>query len=1091
MAEDQPTPTIEHTEPFSPMDVVPNSDAGIQQYSPMDTLASDAGLEPQFSPMDTVRSEAHMEYSRSSPMNDVTHETDFGHQGYSPMNTMNSDVDQRQERFSPTDSFAGSNARASPIDLVGGADSEDDSFGNSEISIADLGDPTQPIAQNIENPRREYGRTSLETPVIGATEHHFLDDENIHSTPSKMPSPTRERAIQSSRSSHNTASPQSGTYPTPTPTSSLADEETQVEQNSVDQYTGSNLEHTETDPVEDSAEEPEEYEEYDTIMESEGFTMISLDTLPSAKQHGFGSSALTNDSSKPKEVGDRLKRKLPGTIEDLRSDSRARKSSSPLSTGLVPGSHGKNKPRLSDSPARIPTSQHAVNHVNEITYPELPAAVSPAKAAVAPKKRKFTSLAKLVRVALALQGPFRPQVHEWSGHNNVRHKRQRLEGLFDTFDAETQHKLRVAMALGQEIATRRMITEEEAAAAVAAERSAAHLEEQQEQPNDDEFASQSDELERDRYLEDEAEQDPSFANKAVEHEETIQSPHFRPNNSMQQSPLSHQKRQREAEWQLEREAVNRQAQMASGSNSAVYIESDDIATEDEEVDEPEAGLSYNDRPQSEPETVPETAPYQEPEADFQSEPAEDEDDGYDDIWQLEANDHSNVQHSDDDIQSEPMQPPTPLGNLSPAPAGREQPTSSPYALSEHDLVARLGPGKVRELREQKVDLSALLAEEDTPNRARYYNGTSTPRSVLSRPSGTQHSPLNSVMKQPVSRTPAHVRLQPLSQSSPEVASPQLSFHEWENSPQVMHQGSNEELPLEDDHAGGSIPLGSAPLHSTSTPGPRQLTRETPGSSWFSKITSFTPQWLKAPTRARSSSVTTIPEEQSESEEEDLADIESAKELSEHLYDEPISKQASQSPASHWNQHSQSPQTRQDVYPTMEEEDPIDASSSSRHISEEHEEAVFEGNDSPGLSENEETEPIADQNEASSGPRPLAAFGYFSDEHYVALRRIYRIAKRYPEQFEYYDTPGRASIIGDWIWTSDGHHGVPITEIQFAIIDRFAQELSRADIQYGGSGQIDWTEADLHRRLISIIIGEQIRDERKAKANRGTSVDTWR
>jgi hypothetical protein len=35
------------------------------------------------------------------------------------------------------------------------------------------------------------------------------------------------------------------------------------------------------------------------------------------------------------------------------------------------------------------------------------------------------------------------------------------------------------------------------------------------------------------------------------------------------------------------------------------------------------------------------------------------------------------------------------------------------------------------------------------------------------------------------------------------------------------------------------------------------------------------------------------------------------------------------------------------------------------------------------------------------------------------RRIYRVAKRYPERLEYYDAPGRAAIIGDWIWTSDG------------------------------------------------------------------------
>jgi hypothetical protein len=58
--------------------------------------------------------------------------------------------------------------------------------------------------------------------------------------------------------------------------------------------------------------------------------------------------------------------------------------------------------------------------------------------------------------------------------------------------------------------------------------------------------------------------------------------------------------------------------------------------------------------------------------------------------------------------------------------------------------------------------------------------------------------------------------------------------------------------------------------------------------------------------------------------------------------------------------------------------------------------------------------------------------------------------------------------------------VRVTETQFAIIDRFVQELARGDLQAGGTGQIGWTEADMHRRLISVIIGERIRDEKKAE-----------
>jgi hypothetical protein len=117
---------------------------------------------------------------------------------------------------------------------------------------------------------------------------------------------------------------------------------------------------------------------------------------------------------------------------------------------------------------------------------------------------------------------------------------------------------------------------------------------------------------------------------------------------------------------------------------------------------------------------------------------------------------------------------------------------------------------------------------------------------------------------------------------------------------------------------------------------------------------------------------------------------------------------------------------------------------------------------------------------------MAMSGYFSDEHYYLLRRLYRMAKKHPERFPYYPAPGRSDIIGDWIWTSDGTYGVPITERQFAIIDRFVQELAKHDIQAGGTGQVGWTEAELHRRLISIIIGEQIRLEAKEQQPEGHS-----
>jgi hypothetical protein len=114
---------------------------------------------------------------------------------------------------------------------------------------------------------------------------------------------------------------------------------------------------------------------------------------------------------------------------------------------------------------------------------------------------------------------------------------------------------------------------------------------------------------------------------------------------------------------------------------------------------------------------------------------------------------------------------------------------------------------------------------------------------------------------------------------------------------------------------------------------------------------------------------------------------------------------------------------------------------------------------------------------------LTTSGYFTDAHYVALRRLYSTAKRFPERFPYHPNPYRDEMIGDSLWTSDGEHGLPIAEIQFGILDRFVSDLSEADLQNGGSGEIGWTEDDLHKRIFSIIVGEQIRREEKEQRNR--------
>ena len=128
------------------------------------------------------------------------------------------------------------------------------------------------------------------------------------------------------------------------------------------------------------------------------------------------------------------------------------------------------------------------------------------------------------------------------------------------------------------------------------------------------------------------------------------------------------------------------------------------------------------------------------------------------------------------------------------------------------------------------------------------------------------------------------------------------------------------------------------------------------------------------------------------------------------------------------------------------------------------------------------EPLSGSSDTSSGTkvqrqqaeeRALPLSGYFTNRHYKLLRQLYRQARDQPGRFAYHGTAERAQVIGDWIWTSDGRHGTPVTEDQFSVVDRFVQQLKRASEEREDD---EWTEEEVHRRLISVILGEQIRGQ---------------
>lgn len=1080
-------------------------------------------------------------------------------------------VEPMQQQFSPmditADGSANPNRQWSPMNLATDGAYDSDSLGADDLPVADLRAPTPAHAQTQENNTAHgYGRANYNTPIIGATEHHFLDnDENIHSTPSKMPSPTRERLGSSSRLAGSTVSPR--TYPTPTPTSSLADEDNQLGEQTLEVREDTQRTNTDHEPQTDPLADPtDEHVEFDSIMESEGFTMVSLDTLPSAKQYGLGSSAKLNSDGSGKEreagrIGDRLKRELSGTIDSFRSDAQTSTRPSPVIQTHSPKPHAL---------ARSNPKPHTANKQApvQVSYPELPVTRSAEKPLDDTPRRTPISLARVVRVGMALQGTFKPRENEVPGSGNASRKK-RLEGVFSSFSPATQRELRAALGIGQELAMRQALAAEERA------REAEELEDENVPDGDYDYP-----------MEEPQGGDSSEGDEEVEQEEDepmVVSVQPRQKNSPPVNTYDIAVTEREQEWQREREIVSRHARDPKNSERLIYIESDEDIPQEEPkhasgghleadiesiVDEPPLDeepfeeepfdeevpddASFDEEPEqfepevvlvsqpvttqtlhveeepiyeddddgsediwrqdtfhSEPENAPEPLQPHDQDIELEQETLNDDDDG-DDIWQLEARDQSNLsQRSQSRVEKDVVQDPSsPWRKVASSSADQDHLSSSPaYVTVEHNDGLHQVPTHIRKLRDQDVDLSAILAEEETPNRARYYNGTSTPRELPNRRPG---APLSSAMKSANStrKTGQRVRLQPIPQSSPEIGSEAEFSYSPAFKPNISHHDPIEveaDEPENFSDRAHEIEPGYTDAETATPKPPRRSDQDAPASTWFQRITSLTPRWLKAPNRDYDDSSSSAAASEDEYEDDDkenhveIANIESANDMRENYEQAPRSDRSSMSPSRYLEESANPPQLNGHGYvPSIEQGDERsseqgDFDDVQDDVPKDHAEGSTAQDDAveDDVVEADPVEMINGDHAESVWSRPLPTFGYFSDDHYKALRRIYRMAKRFPERFPYYDSPGRAEIIGDWIWTSDGHHGVPITEVQFAIIDRFVHDLSRADVAYGGSGRVDWTEADLHRRLISIIIGEQIRENQKAKSARGVSVDTWR
>ncbi|PYH97356.1 AT DNA binding protein [Aspergillus ellipticus CBS 707.79] len=968
----------------------------------------------------------------------------------------------------------------SPLNLAGDAGSDDDYPGDQAMDIdvtfahdVQMEEPDQ-TALDRSSPRVTFD-TSFDTPNVDNVDQGYMenDEYNLNSTPSKMPSPTRDTQIISPTNTlHAGRTPRPPRlYPTPTSSSVAEEDKTDQAQKMKEAPIINRREsehHSTTDPT-------DEHREFDSIMESEGFSMVSLDTLPSAKQHELNTashSQATKSALKPflrRESNGVLKRRASALNHDHGETAPAGKS--PLKPRLEEQSPDQEIPNATESNVsfnRLSNGKPASTR----GMPESSTTIPPLTSAVRPVRRPLSRLIKIIRAGFALEGPLRNSKEgqtldprsDLAARNSVGKQdstfepsRKRLETLFRDFNPDLQQELRAGLAFGHELAKRRRQTERE----------------------------------RNRQVRAEEETNTRSLHRGSRDVNGSRSPQQELDETARYDTPGTFMRRRMEEWQREREAISREIQMANSSQVIVINsdENDQSNVEDgRNADEDELEGELGDELEYESESIPDEG------ARIESEPIEegDEDDGYEDIWQQEA--HSQGNHSDrssllqddqsvedDQSDTQPKQDGSSpwKSGWTPARHQNDQIFSPAHWTSERETVPFLGRSRVKQLKEQDVDLTSLYRAQDTPKRSHYYYGKSSPMDSVTGGTGGRFSAFREQQE-----IDDHVSDEDRQSESYVESSPR---RDWEDETFQIDPTTRLEMArqryeptVEDDEIESISGVAAAEEHAVQettdiTPErPRPVSPDNQASSWFQKITNFTPGWLRAPK----------PNHQGSSGEESPVDDE--------FEELPTVEPAHEDEEVHWEDMDETPRPVQFAEP--EDEQQSISSSEPFQVVENVQESV---------DDNEEKEEEEERvEETSKSPSPPFPSDYFSNDHYRSLHRLYRSAKLYPERFPYHPAPGRSDIIGDWIWTSDGVYGVPVTELQFAIIDRFAQQLSRADLKAGGTGHISWTEAEVHKRLISIIIGEQIRQERKQRLHddrpragqmrsRDAAYETWR
>jgi hypothetical protein len=221
---------------------------------------------------------------------------------------------------------------------------------------------------------------------------------------------------------------------------------------------------------------PDDQEGFDTILESEGFTMIDLESIPSAR-HFFSSPLEARDQAKPPESITNLQRNdgepsillneqtTPSAVQPAKLVPRAIPSYLTLLEGESDiSSNVPSSPPVLSQPRRPTQSSLEPAPPRETTpqiysspkLPSPPKAAHPCKSKDGARLCKSTppTLAKVVKAGIALQGVLSPKSTYSTQRAPGGTPEERLNNLFDGFDSGTRRELRAGLRFGEELAKR-------------------------------------------------------------------------------------------------------------------------------------------------------------------------------------------------------------------------------------------------------------------------------------------------------------------------------------------------------------------------------------------------------------------------------------------------------------------------------------------------------------------------------------------------------------------------------------------------------------------------------------------------------------